>query len=171
MDLIDRQAALNEIAEWMLEYGALNEKRERDALQHVARGIKKLPSAQPEEHTNERTKTHACDLISRQAAIDMAEESRSCNPHKVAEVARNHEYEHRHFIALLRSLPSVQPEPQWHECNEDDPDSFPDDDRNVLVSFSNFSLSMIGQWRVDPDGAVIGMMATQTIHFSAQICT
>jgi hypothetical protein len=46
MDLIDRQAALNEIAEWMLEYGALNEKRERDALQHVARGIKKLPSAQ-----------------------------------------------------------------------------------------------------------------------------
>lgn len=70
MDLIDRQAALNEIAEWMLEYGALNEKRERDALQHVARGIKKLPSAQPEEHTNERTKTHACDLISRQAAID-----------------------------------------------------------------------------------------------------
>ena len=47
-DLISRQAALNEIAEWMLEYGALNEKRERDALQHVARGIKKLPSVQPE---------------------------------------------------------------------------------------------------------------------------
>lgn len=47
-DCISRQAALNEIAEWMLEYGALNEKRERDALQHVARGIKKLPSVEPE---------------------------------------------------------------------------------------------------------------------------
>ena len=45
------------------------------------------------------------DLISRQAAIDAAQESRSRNPHKVGEVARNHEYEHRHFIAMLRSLP------------------------------------------------------------------
>ena len=52
-DLISRQAALNEIAEWMLEYGALNEKRERDALQHVARGIKKLPSVQPERPKGE----------------------------------------------------------------------------------------------------------------------
>ena len=47
-DAISRQDALNEIAEGMLEYGASNEKRERDALQHVARGIKKLPSAEPE---------------------------------------------------------------------------------------------------------------------------
>ena len=29
-----------------------------------------LPSARPEEHTEERTETHACDCISRQAAID-----------------------------------------------------------------------------------------------------
>lgn len=29
-----------------------------------------IPSAQPEERTNEHTETHACDLISRQAAID-----------------------------------------------------------------------------------------------------
>ena len=33
--------------------------------------IEELPSAQPDEkRTKERTKTHACDLISRQAAID-----------------------------------------------------------------------------------------------------
>ena len=29
-----------------------------------------LPAAQPEKRTNKRTETHACDLISRQAAID-----------------------------------------------------------------------------------------------------
>lgn len=46
-----------------------------------------------------------------------------------------------------------QPEPVWHECFDDDPASFPDDERNVLVSFSNFSLSIIGQWRVDESGA------------------
>ena len=46
-----------------------------------------------------------------------------------------------------------QPEPEWHECFDDDPASFPDNERNVLVSFSNFSLSIIGQWRVDEDGA------------------
>lgn len=41
----------------------------------------------------------------------------------------------------------------WHECDPDDPSSFPDDDRNVLVSFSNFSVPLLGQWRVDPDGS------------------
>lgn len=46
-----------------------------------------------------------------------------------------------------------QPEPVWHECFDDDPASFPDNERNVLVSFSNFSLSIIGQWRVDEDGS------------------
>lgn len=46
-----------------------------------------------------------------------------------------------------------QPTPEWHECFEEDPASFPDNERNVIVSFSNFSLSIIGQWRVDEDGA------------------
>lgn len=40
---------------------------------------------------------------------------------------------------------------EWHETFDDDPTTFPDDDRNVLVTFSNFSLSIIGQWRHDPD--------------------
>ena len=47
-DLISRQAAINEVAEWMLEYGGEDEKRERVALGHVANGIKKLPSVQPD---------------------------------------------------------------------------------------------------------------------------
>ena len=53
----------------------------------------------------------------------------------------------------MKQMSAVKPEPQWHECFEDDPNSFPDDDRNVLVSFSNFSLSIIGQWRVDDNGS------------------
>ena len=32
--------------------------------------LRNMPSAQPEKRTEERTETHACDLISRQAAID-----------------------------------------------------------------------------------------------------
>ena len=40
---------------------------------------------------------------------------------------------------------------EWHEIFEDDLTTFPDSDRNVLVTFSNFSLQIIGQWRHDPD--------------------
>ena len=40
---------------------------------------------------------------------------------------------------------------EWHETFEDDPTTFPDSDRNVLVTFANFSLPIIGQWRHDPD--------------------
>lgn len=74
------------------------------------------------------------DLIDRQAALMLF----------AGDVAAQNE---------LNNLPSAQPELQWHECFEDDPSSFPDDDRNVLVSFSNFSLSIIGQWRVDEDSS------------------
>ena len=56
-------------------------------------------------------------------------------------------------VSILKSLPTVQYDHEWHECFDDDPASFPDDERNVLVSFSNFDLSIIGQWRVDESGA------------------
>ena len=48
-------------------------------------------------------------------------------------------------------LSEAQPSPIWHETYDDDPESFPDDDRTVLVSFENFSQPMLGQWRHDPD--------------------
>ena len=35
---------------------------------------------------------------------------------------------------------------RWHEIFEDDPDSFPNDDRLVLVSFSNFTEPMLGRF-------------------------
>ena len=53
----------------------------------------------------------------------------------------------------IDAMPTIEPEPVWHECFDEDLNSFPDDSRNVLVSFSNFSLSIIGQWRVDEDGS------------------
>ena len=50
------------------------------------------------------------DLIDRQAAIDAVEESRRLNHHQDGKEACAHEYEHRHFLKLLRDLPSSQPE-------------------------------------------------------------
>ena len=43
-------------------------------------------------------------------------------------------------------------ETYWHETFEDDPITFPDDDRLVLVSFSNYSVPMLGRWEADDDG-------------------
>ena len=50
------------------------------------------------------------DLIDRQTAIDAVEESRRLNHHQDGKEACAHEYEHRHFLKLLRDLPSSQPE-------------------------------------------------------------
>lgn len=60
--------------------------------------IREIPSAQPETH-EERTETHACDLISRQDAIDALD----C----ISGVEE-----------VLRSLPSAQPEPIRINLNE-----------------------------------------------------
>ena len=62
-----------------------------------------MPSAQPEKRTEERTETHACDLISRQAAIDALDKRFDSIP-----------MEQTTEILLLRkdlrALPSAQPE-------------------------------------------------------------
>lgn len=89
-DLIFRQAAIDAI--------------ERNAYRHtyidqIVDIIKDLPSVQPEKRTEERTKTHACDLIDRQSAIDAVNTALfpKINTAKDAEKA-------------LRALPSAQPE-------------------------------------------------------------
>ena len=41
-----------------------------DCINGTEEVLRSLPSAQPEKRTEERTETHACDLISRSAAID-----------------------------------------------------------------------------------------------------
>ena len=99
-DLISRQAAIDEAEEWIdAVYCDHDEQRERDAIRHVINGIKELPSAQPETH-DKRTETHACDLISRQAAID---ESKA--------VYEWHDYiTMERLIEHIRKLPSAQPD-------------------------------------------------------------
>ena len=47
------------------------------------------------------------DVIDRQAAIDAVEESRRLNHHQDGKEACAHEYEHRHFLKILRDLPSA----------------------------------------------------------------
>ena len=64
-DLIDREAALNCFHSWVDQYGDVHTPDEIPEYQ----AIEALPSAQPETH-DKRTEKHACDLISRQAAIE-----------------------------------------------------------------------------------------------------
>lgn len=61
---------------------------------------------------------NSSDLISRQAAIDAVEESRRLNHHQDGKAACAHEYEHRHFLKILKDLPSAQPD-GWLEQNKD----------------------------------------------------
>ncbi len=58
-DLIEREKAID----------AIKGEIEINGYSHVVNVLEQLPSAQPETH-EERTETHACDLISRKAAID-----------------------------------------------------------------------------------------------------
>ncbi|MBO7423595.1 MAG: hypothetical protein J6T99_09470 [Oscillospiraceae bacterium] len=81
------------------------------------------------------------DLISRQAAID-----------------EFYKYPNIRWLTLdilkkLKELPSAESPTTWHETFEDDLTTFPDDDRMVLVSFSNCNQPMLGRfwddaWRV-----------------------
>ncbi|MCD7819874.1 MAG: hypothetical protein LUH07_12635 [Lachnospiraceae bacterium] len=43
---------------------------------------------------------------------------------------------------------------KWHPINPDDLDSFPNDDRFVLVSFSNYEGVDIARWRMDAEGGM-----------------
>ena len=63
--------------------------------------LRQLPSAQPEERTEERTETHSCDLIKRQDAIDeITEYGSGYNLYmSVGELKRR-----------IEELPSAQPE-------------------------------------------------------------
>ena len=66
-DLVSREAVIREIM--------TDVRTDKTAcLFHVnliCNRLERLPSAQPEKRTENRAETHACDLISRQAAIDV----------------------------------------------------------------------------------------------------
>ena len=98
-DLIDRQAAID-----CVSYDA----------ETTVELLKKLPSAQPETH-EKRTETHACDCISRQAAIDIAKDL-------LIQMEEYHQYNQavNNYCAELVKLPSAQPtiEPNHIEYTE-----------------------------------------------------
>ena len=127
MDPIDRQEVLAETGKW------LNDLLEDDSATDIRVGIrmvrvymKQMPSVQPDNIWNELSKVYNMDTVPDEA---------------------------KSIIGDVMLGLGEQPDHAWHECFEDDPASFPDNDRNVLVSLSNFSLSIIGQWRVDDNGS------------------
>ena len=64
-----------------------------------------MPSAQPEKRTEERTETHACDLISRQEAIDAV-----ADLYWMDERLSNFKKEIDATFDKIKTLPSAQPE-------------------------------------------------------------
>lgn len=101
-DTISRQAAIEALErEQSLVERPITETRWFDlGLRKAQDIISELPSAQPEKRTEKRTETHACDCISRQAAIDVADAVWSVTGDKnVAKVWDQ-----------IKDLPSVQPE-------------------------------------------------------------
>ena len=101
-DLISRKA--------LCEY-ALNQKGKSVTPNDIMR----FPSAQPKKRTEERTETHACDLISRQAAIDAVMEFMPSltTPDGSGQFDREIFEAQEMFVDIgqaLNELPSAQPE-------------------------------------------------------------
>ena len=89
-DLISRQAAIDACNndDGGHAYGDVIQQR-----------LRLLPSAQPEKRTEERTKTHACDLISRQA-VEL----------RINEFLKNETYTEGMLRDDIHNLPSALPE-------------------------------------------------------------
>lgn len=106
-DLINRQTAIDALDVLCQEHRyRIPGKREtysqyneawQDALGRAENAIGNLPSAQPKERTEERTETHACDLIDREAAVDAIY-------HHLPSVSRTR------ARTMLHEVPSAQPE-------------------------------------------------------------
>ena len=97
-DLISRQAAIKYLMSNMYWYDEdgyeSDDDYKRECITDLIDGV---PSAQP-KRTEKRTETHACDLISRQAAID-AIMGQPPEPHYPS-----------WYAAQIEKLPSAQPE-------------------------------------------------------------
>lgn len=71
--------------------------------------------------TNERTETHACDSISRQAAIDAFSNNGSLFVYG-ADVCKA-------IVSRIKQLPAAEPEPRWISCEE----MLPEEKQDVLL--------------------------------------
>lgn len=150
-DLISRQEAIDAVENIDCSDGVGISALKCEAVDDGVTAIKALPSAQPETH-EERTETHACDCISRQAAIDALEEERyPCES----------DYDEGYLSMLDKAiwimqewLPSAQPDmseysdklwkaayergraeaqQRWIPCSE----RLPEDIRPVIVTWKN----------------------------------
>ena len=94
-DAVSRAAAIAAVSNWLYD---------RDDGRSVDQLLSTLPSVQPETH-DKRTETHACDLISRQAAIDA-----------VLSLSVGHRVSWKDaVIDILDELPSAEPEHTMEE--------------------------------------------------------
>lgn len=112
-DCVSRQAIFDTAAEYENELCEIlgDENELVEVVKILKHRLIALPSVQSETH-DKRTETHACDLISRQAAI---------------EVAKQHWYK-PDIAGALAELPSVQPDNSCDGCRYENADD------GVLVS-------------------------------------
>ena len=114
-DLISRQAAIDALSvgkkalsRVLDEIDVVGTDREKylwglGLIESSIKDIEELPSAQPEQRTEERTETHSCDSIDRQAAIDALKNNRFPGaPYVDAGISI--------AIGVICDLPSAHPE-------------------------------------------------------------
>lgn len=113
MDLIDRQKAIDALI-WKIRPhnngdGTITMCVMSEEL--VRKTLDDLPSAQP-EHTEERTETHACDCISRRAAIEALDAlcDRECEYSKKQRSVMCGACHLGSAFDVVEQLPSAQPE-------------------------------------------------------------
>jgi len=115
-DLISRQAAIDALMVAVDDVGVLD-------AEDIETVFALLPSAQPEKCTDKRTGTHACDCISRQAAIDALDVLCQEHRYKIPGKAETYsQYNEAWQDALDRAegvignLPTAQPERTCVNC-------------------------------------------------------
>ena len=116
MRLIDADALFEVIKKSMAE-NPHKEKTQRAMHIHEHKYFLTLlttfPTIQPEERTEKRTETHACDCISRKDAIRWIKTE--CNPYGKPTL----DFESgKRVIKHLEQMPPAQPEQRWIPCSE-----------------------------------------------------
>lgn len=105
-DLINRSDAIEAVRCVVRIDSKLDAMMMQSVIAQITKNITALPSVKKEERTKERTETHACDCISRQAAID------ACKSIKRSAIIEDGEPLVRKSAVkyVLEKLPSAEPQ-------------------------------------------------------------
>lgn len=99
-DAVSRQTLQKELALYLIDdVQSEDEAGYNRAINDVQKMVLHLPSAQPEERTEKRTETHACDCVSRQEVLDLIEMSMN---------DLEYDNENEELQYAVRSLPSAK---------------------------------------------------------------